>query len=308
MNDPVDPHEAGVESPHEPTDGSEPDLLRPQGPTHNLLRHQEGRFETPPGSEAEAPPTVYELQLARDSRDVVVRCATRVAKKFHRLVRKDGLLSVEDLHQLGELALLRAARAYRATENPQFAAFALYYVRGAMLDAIDDLFFEERVKRAAFKTEDNYCAFFVDRDYDVMKHDEVEARRRYRAFANGLLAATFAAAVQAAQQGVGAAELAVQREYEHSLTILRRGLARLSSQDQEMLALMYRDLRDLKAASKVLGIPYSTARARHTRALVVLHELLIEGGVARAPRPLVVPDAGALLEARAPPPQNDTDR
>jgi len=269
---------------------------------HELVRRPEDE------AAAAAPPTVAELKLAREARPVVLQCAKRFAGKFPRLVRNDGLLGFDDLLQLGELALLRAARAYRADENPEFSAFARYYVRGAMLDAIDDLLFEERVKRAALKAEDNYCAFFRDNDYNVMKHDAAEAQRRYRAFANGLLAATFAAAVEAAQHSADTAELAVQREYDHALAILRRGLAHLPSKDQQMLALMYRDLLDLKTASKRLGIPYSTARARHARALTVLHELLIGSGIERAPRPLVVSHTSDLLEARAPPSQNDTDR
>lgn len=308
MSDDTAPPRQDVEPPDEPIGGSEPAPDRQQRPVHELVRRQEDSFESPPDREAEAPPTVFELQLARDGRHVVAQCAKQLAKKFSLVVRDDGLLTVGDLHQIGELALLRAARAFKATENPKFPAYARYYVRGAMIDAIDELYFEERVKCAALKTEDNYCAFFIDTDYDVMKHDETECRRRYRAFANGLLTATFAAAVEAAQQGESEPELAVQREYERALAILRRGLSFLSRQDNQMLALMYRDLLDLKAASKILGVPYGTARARHKRALVVLHELLIEGGVTRAPRPLVVPHAGDLLEARAPPPQNDTDR
>jgi RNA polymerase sigma factor (sigma-70 family) len=305
MNDQVDPPNEDVEPPDKPSGGSELDPDRQQRPVHELVRrHEEPHAERA----AEAPPTIRELGLAREARHLVPSWAKLLAKKFPRILRDDGLLTFEDLVQLGEEALLRAARAHRVTENPEkFTDYARYHVRGAMLDAIDELLFEERVKRAAMKAEDNYCAFFVDTDYNVMKHDAAEARRRYRAFANGLLAATFAAGVEAAQQGVDASELALQRQYEHALAILRRGLAFLPSKDRQMLALMYHDLLDLKAASTVLGIPYPTARARHKRALVVLHELLIQGGVAYAPRPLVVPHVGDVLEARAPPPENDTD-
>ena len=278
----------------------------PSKPDVDALAPSDDAVE-PEELDADAPATVYELMLARSAGHVVKRCARSIARKFPRLIRDSGLMSIEDLQQMGALALLRAARNYRAEENPEFPAYAHFYVRGAMLDALGDLLFEERVKHAAAKAEDNYLAQHRDTDYDVMKHDEVEARRRYRAFANGLLAATFAASVEAAQQGAGSAEIAVQREFDHALAILRKALPRLAGKDQELLALMYRDLMDLKAASKSLGIPYSTARARHARALVVLHELLVAQGVVRAPRPLVVPDVGDVLQARAPPAGNDTD-
>jgi RNA polymerase sigma factor (sigma-70 family) len=203
---------------------------------------------------------------------------------------------------VGQVALYRAARAFRDDYNSDFASFARHRVRGAMLESLDGLFFEERVKLAAARAEENYCGHHRDKEYNVMKHDEVEARRRYRAFASGLLAATFTAALEEAVQRLDTAELAQRIEYEQAVAHLRAALAKLTEADRRMFALMYRDLLDLKAASEALGIPYGTARARHARALRLLHDFLVEQGVARAPRPLVVPDAGALFAA----PQNDT--
>ena len=268
---------------------------------------QDDSVDQRPGEPApEAPPTAYERMLVAEAGEVVVRRAMRIARKFPRVVHKNGVMTLGDLVGIGHQALYRAARAYAEGVNPSFPAFASFYVHGAMIDALDDLLFEERVKQAAAKATDNHCAYQGGDDYNVMKHDGDEARRRYRAFANGVLAATFAAAVEEAEKRFDIAELLERRDYERALVTLRAALARLEEKDRRLLTLVYRDLINLGEAGKALGIPYGTVRARHSRALKVLHELLAGQGIARAPRPLVVPHLGEVLEARAPPPQNDT--
>jgi RNA polymerase sigma factor FliA len=264
-----------------------------------------GPAEGDPPDGKDRPPTAYEHLLVRNAGRVVVRCAHELARKFPRIIREDGLMSLGDLAALGQGALYRAARVFDEKENPEFEAYARYYVRGAMLDAIDDLLFEERVKRAAARAQDNHCAHHNGDDYNVMKHDEHEARRRYRAFANGVLAATFSAAVEEAQRGLDEAEATERREYEQALFALRAALGRLSQVDQQMLALVCRDLMTLKAAAGALAIPYGTARARHARALKLLHDLLVEQGVTRVPQPLVVA-RGGVFGPHLPPPENDT--
>jgi RNA polymerase sigma factor (sigma-70 family) len=255
--------------------------------------------------DADRPPTVYEHMLVRHAGDVVGRCAAWTAKQFPTIVHEHGVMTVADLQSIGMIALYRAARAFREEYNRDFAIYAKHIVRFAMLNAIDDLLFEDRVKRAGIQAENIFCGFYTDNTYNVMKHDAAEARRRYRAFANGELVAAFVAMVQEAQQRLDMAEVAERREYERAAVTLRAALARLTKPDQEMLALMYRDLMHLKKASETLGIPYGTARARHSRALKLLHDVLVEQGITRAPKPLVVPDVGDGLTARAPPPEND---
>jgi RNA polymerase sigma factor (sigma-70 family) len=231
-----------------------------------------------------------------------------VAKTFPRLVRKDGLMDPRELLAIGHEAAYRAARIYDEALNPDFVAFASYYVSGAMLDALDDLLFQERVKRASFKAAGNLCASQTGDGYDVMKHDEHEARRRFRAFMNGVLVASLAAALEEAEQCLDEAEVDVRRDYEHALRILRKGLGQLPKRDRTLLERMFRDGMDLKTAAEAIGMPYGTARARRKRSLEVLHELLVDEGILRAPRPLVVPHTDDVFVARGPPPENDTGR
>jgi RNA polymerase sigma factor (sigma-70 family) len=270
------------------------DLVKPDGgadePANDAAR------------EPEAPPTAYEHVLVRHAGDVVAREAKKLAKKFPRLIHDEGLMSIGDLMSIGQVALYRAARLFSDDYNSDFKSYGRHYARFAMLDVVDDLLFEERVKRAAAQAEDNYCGYFRDREYNVMKHDEAEARRRYRAFANGLLAATLTAGLHEAAQRLDMAEIAERIDYERALALVGPAFAKFTEADRRMFELMYRDLMDLKTASETLGVPYGTARARHARALARLHDLLVEQGIARAPRPLVVPDGGPLFA----PAENDT--
>jgi RNA polymerase sigma factor (sigma-70 family) len=254
----------------------------------------------------QGPPTEYEQMLVREAGHVVEACARRMAKRFHRFIRDDGVMTQGDLLSIGHEALFHAARAFDGGYNRDFVCFARHIVRYRMLDAVGDLLFHERIDRAAARAEDNHCAHHDGDDYNVMKHDGQEARRRYRAFASGLLAATFVASMEQAAQCLDEAELTLRREYEDAVEILRAALARFEEKDRQLLALAYRDLVLLKDAGEQLGVPYGTVRTRHARVLKVLHELLVEQGITRAPRPLVVPDAGDLLGPGMPPPENDT--
>jgi RNA polymerase sigma factor (sigma-70 family) len=254
----------------------------------------------------QAPLTEYEHALVREAWNVVEPCAARVAKKFRRFVRADGMMTLEDLVSIGWEALVHAARAYEEKYNREFACFGRHIVRFRMLDAVGNLIFHGRLNRAASMAQDNFCAHQDGDDYNVMKHDGQEARRRYRAFASGLFAATFMAAMEEAAQCLDEAESDDRREFEQALEILRGALACFDEKDRQVLALVYRDLVLLKDVSEQLGVPYSTVRARHTRVLKVLHELLAEKGITHTPRPLVVPDAGDLFPG-APRPQNDAD-
>ena len=272
--------------------------MNPEGPHDEAV----AVLDDPAG---DRPATVSELKLARDAAHVIKPCARRVAKMFPRLIRDNGLFTMGDLLAIGHVAILRAARAYDEKKSNDFVAFARYVVRYRMLDAIQELLFQERVKRAAAKAEDSYGASFADHDYNVMKHDEAETRRRYRAFANGLFAAMFISSVEEAEQCLDAAEVDVRREYVSALDALRRALSCFTDADRRLLVLVYRDGMLLDEASVELGIGYSTARARHTRVLKVLLELLQAQGTLRAPRPLVVPDVGDVFSPGALP-QNDT--
>ncbi len=255
--------------------------------------------------DVEPPPTDYERLLIEQAGDVVGSCARRIASSFPRHVGQGAVMQFGDIYNIGHIALYHAARAYDPAKNPNFPAFARYYVHGAMLSALDDLFFQERVDRACTVAAANLMGNRRDHDYNVMKHDEVEARRRYRAFANGLLAATFTAGLEEAQQHLDEAEPLERRQYELALLVLRAALSRLVAAERALIEVMYGKMLRLKDAAELLGVPEPTARARHSRALAALHDELVKQGVQRVPKPLVAPYVGDFLDPDAAA-QNDT--
>lgn len=252
------------------------------------------------------PPTPLEHTLVRLAIDrrVVPTLARQVARQFPRQVNPHGLQTVGDLENIGMMALYHVAREYREDYN-DFPAFARGRVRGAMLDAITELFYQERLKFLAIQAENRFCTFFNDTTYNVMKHDEEEVRRRYLDFANGVLAATFAATVDEAQSLTDhGSELGEREDYARAMVVLQKAIGRLDTQEREIFLLLYHQRLDLKAACARLNLPYGQAKVRHLRTLKRFHDLLHHNGIPQMPRPnseLPVPLPKDFF-ARAPPP------
>jgi RNA polymerase sigma factor (sigma-70 family) len=244
--------------------------------------------------------TIGEHTLVKHALGVVERAAKKVARRFPRFV-----MEPEELYAVGTIELYAAARDFDEAYNHDFADYASRRVRCAMVKAVGADIFQERVKRAVDVATDQFWAYLTDRTYDASRHDEDEARRRFRAVANGMLGAAFMAAVEEAHRGSPESETADQEEYELALRVLRSGLPKLPEPEQRLLVLLYRDLHTQLEASAILSIPYSTLRARHGRALEALRKALLAQGFARAPRPRVLHDAGTVLGAAVATAAND---
>jgi RNA polymerase sigma factor (sigma-70 family) len=257
--------------------------------------------EVPISRPPEAPLTVYQHTLIRHALHVVPRAAKQVARRFHRFVNKE-----EELYAVGTFELYRLARIFDPDYSHDFAVYAFYGVRRAMAKSLcDGEVFQERVKRCVDIATDQLLAYLTDREYDASKHDDLEARRRFRAIANGMMGAAFMSGVEEAQRRNPEAETAERQEYEIAIRALRAALQKLSDADHRLLVLVYRELKDLKEASAELGIPYGTIRRRHAGALERLCKELRAQGVTQAPRPAVVPDPGKVLHFRVRAAQND---
>ena len=213
-------------------------------------------------------------------------------------------MSLDDLLSLGTLALHDAVRGYREEQGYDFSVYARRWVEGAMLNALSLEGFHERVRRAADKAESHFSAHHRDDDYDVSRHDQHEGRRRYRAFANGVLAATFTAGVQEAMRALEEDEAAERREYEHALRVLVPALRELAEDERRVLLLVYGEHNELTDVARLLGVAYIRVRRTHARALARLREALVAHGVQRAPRPTVLDDSLSVL-THAPSPGND---
>jgi len=256
------------------------------------------RSDDAPG--AEAPLTAQQRSLVDEAQHVIRPCAEEIVGRYWRFFA-GGFMALDELLSIGRLALDDLARTPGVELRDDFPAYARFRIRGAMLNALGVEAFHDRVRRSADAAKESYGAQYRDDDYDVSKHDQHEARRRYRAFANGLLAASFMAGVDEAVRTTDHDEHAEQQAYEYALRVLVPALAQLAENERGLLALVYRDRLTLTKAHEKLGVTYIWARRHHDKALAQLREALIARGVDRAPRPALLPDAADVLAARAPP-------
>jgi RNA polymerase sigma factor (sigma-70 family) len=254
---------------------------------------------TPP---ADAPVlTVQQHLRLRTARHIVERAAKQVARRSSRFLEEGDLLSI------GTIALYAAVCEFNDAYSHSFVDYAEHYVRGAMLKAVEAESFQDRVRRAVDIAAEHYWAYLTDREYNAAKHDDREARRRFRAIANGMLSAAFMAGVEEAERATPETDRAARQEYEVAIQVLRAGLDLFPEPEHKLLVLLYRERRDLKEASALLGVAYSTIRRRHAAALERLRKHLVSEGVKRAPPPLDLPEGGNVLVFRKRRDRDDDD-
>jgi RNA polymerase sigma factor (sigma-70 family) len=249
--------------------------------------------------------SIWEHTLVRGAteRGIVERAAKSVLRYFPHLVELD------DLVQEGRLALPNAARDFDHALSHDPWDYLFRRVRCAMLKCVENERFEVRVRRSVIIATDQFWAYVVDRDYNAAKHDDREARRRWRDIANGMLAAALTAGVEEAARTMPDDESAERHEYVTAIAELRAAVTTLDPRQQQILTLVYRDLVDLRRVAETLGIGYIGARRHHKRALDRLREALVEKGVTKAPRaqdleipsPAATTASGAVLPFRRPP-------
>lgn len=236
--------------------------------------------------------TIIEHTRVREALHVVERAAKHVARRFARFVAPEDLLAV------GTIELYAAAKSFDPSYNHAFADYALRRVRCAMIKTVGAELYQDRIRRSVDIATEQFWAYLTDRDYDASKHDENEARRRFRAIANGMLGAAFMAGVEEAQRATPESETAEREEYEVAVRALREALQKLSDADHRILVALYRDLMSLREVSVALGIPYGTLKRRHAAALERLRHHLMASGVTSAPEPRARSEPGVLLPFR----------
>jgi RNA polymerase sigma factor (sigma-70 family) len=241
---------------------------------------------------AAPPPSPREQQLVREALHVVDACAAEIARRWPRFVQRP-----EELRSVGTFALYHAARRFRDDMNHSFADYARRRVRGAMLDALRLDARHDRVERAAMMAADRFAAEHVLEGFDALTHDENDARDKLGDFASQLFGAMFAAGVDEVLRGGAEENVALRAEYAHAIASLSRALRAIDEREAQIVVAVYSRGKTLEEASHDFGIAYSTARARHARALARLHTFLTHLGVTRAPPIADLPGAGSALPA-----------
>jgi RNA polymerase sigma factor (sigma-70 family) len=253
-----------------PSEGKDPESADAAEPTAQVL---------------EPPSTARQHALIREALPQVERAAKHVARKAK------GLVKIDDLIGVGKIELLRSAREFRDDHAHTFAVYAYNRICGKMMRDVEATAYQERIKRA-MRVRHAYDRAFLRTDFDPRKHDDREARRKYRTIANGLLAATFAAAVEEAQKIASEQEAGEREEYETAINALRQAMSKLSAEQLDLLLLIFRDLKTLNETGAALQLTFPQVRYQLGKALERLREELIALGVRRAPRPIVAPDMG----------------
>lgn len=237
-------------------------------------------------------PGPREQLLVRSALPVLEACAIEVQVGWQRFVG-----SPDELYAVGTFALYRAAARYREEMNTEFEDYARRRVRGAMRDCLKIEVQQERLRRAAESAADRFLAEYRDDEFDVLKHDEEDAKKRLAVFARGVLAATFAAGIDEAVRCDGEGAVVVRQEYAHAIAALREALPKLEHVEIQTILLVYSGHKTLDEASEVLGLSYRTMRRTHERALSRLHQELTLRGVTRAPPIADVPGVGPAFPA-----------
>lgn len=251
--------------------------------------------ETPVEEAPRAPLDAASRQLlVRTGMLVVERAAKHVARRFRRFV------DPSDLRAVGTIEMLKAVQQFDPSFGVPFADYAFFRVRCAMIKAVGAELYQERIRRAVEMASDQYWAYVENHEFDATKHDENEARRRFRAIANGMLATTFLAGVEEAQKPTPESEAAEQEEYAIAIGALRAGLSELSDEDHRVLVTIYRETKSMQDVSKDLAIPYGTLKRRHGASIVRLRDRLRSEGVSRAPEARTVAGAGSVVDFRRP--------
>ncbi|APR86227.1 RNA polymerase sigma factor for flagellar operon [Minicystis rosea] len=250
--------------------------------------------EPAPQPDAKPVLTIRQHTLVREALHVVERAAKRVAKRFRRFFQPEDLLGI------GTIELYKAVQDFKPEYNTDFADYAYWRVRCAMVKGVGEEIYQERIRRAVDIASDQFWAYLTDREYDASKHDDEEARRRFRTIANGMLAAAFISGVEEARRSTPESESAERQEYEVAIQALRAALRQMSDADHRLLVLLYRELKNMKEAAEDLGVSHSTVKRRHAAAIERLRDHLLAHGVDQVPRPRVVPEGGIVVAFRAP--------
>jgi RNA polymerase sigma factor for flagellar operon FliA len=222
-------------------------------------------------------PSAREQALVRRALPMVRRAAKRVSRDFY------GRVKPRELYAVGTFALYRAAKKFTDDMSHDFADHAYRRVRDAMLAAVRVELFHERVRRAAIRSADDLCATYRDDAWNPAEHDEADARRGVRQFFDELLAATFTGAIEEARRVHEETPAEVDAEYKHAMDVLAAALQKLSDEELQIVALVFREGRTLEEAGEALGLSERTARRRRATALARLREELAAHGVERAP-------------------------
>lgn len=222
--------------------------------------------------------------LTATQRSLIERGIAQVESVARRLMRQaSGLIDFSDLVGLGHDGLVEAAVAFEPGLGVPFEGFAMFRVRGAMLDGIRRRASEKRCLLLAARKASCDYASSVAPSGDVLSDTDAESAAKLRAFSDGVVASMFAALAAAPKSPATDELFSAHEARDHAKRALAKAKASLPKRDRRLLEIYYEEQRNLKDAAEELSISHVTARKAHVALLDQLAKKLKAQGVLRAP-------------------------
>lgn len=189
--------------------------------------------------------------------------------------------SIEDMQQIGLIALVEAGRRYGDVDDPHFPAFAVCRVRGAILDELRRLDWRSRkTRQQAHELNDvtrdlTRALGRMPTDAEIIKALGTD-EQDYYSRQNAALAGEMQSLDQLMETG-GNSHFGGQydgMEHEHIRRSLDTALGKMSKRDQLLLTLFYQHELNLHEIALVLDLTAPRICQLHKQALKQLNQLM----------------------------------
>ncbi len=189
--------------------------------------------------------------------------------------------SIEDMQQIGLIALIEAGRRYQNIDDPHFPAFAVCRVRGAILDELRRLDWRSRkTRQQAHELNDvtrdlTRSLGRVPSDTEIIQALGTDEQDYYNR-QNAALAGEMQSLDQLMETGC-TNHLGGQydgMEHEHTRRTLESALSKLPKRDQLLMTLFYQHELNLHEIALVLNLTPPRICQLHKQALKQLNQLM----------------------------------
>ncbi len=222
--------------------------------------------------------SIDEERLIRQHQKLVKRVVNQLR------IHASAYCSIEDMQQIGLIGLLEAGRRYGNIEDPNFPAFAVCRIRGAVLDELRRLDWRSRKTRQKAH-ELNDVTRDLTRKLGRLPNDQEiivalgTDEKDYRQRLNASLAGEMQSLDQLLENGVQQQLEGQDTQYnaieqEHIRRSLTNALGKLPKREQLLLTLFYKHELNLREIALVLDITAPRVCQLHQQALKQLNQYL----------------------------------
>jgi RNA polymerase sigma factor FliA len=227
--------------------------------------------------DAETPLSAAQQALVRSGLEVVRMETSAFALRLRKHLGRD------EIEALGHAGLLDAARTYDPEKDEQFARFARYRVRGAILNGyVKEAKEQERIHTLCRMAGCDYLG--RRRRYgDALTDADGKAEERVLDHAGGVALTVFAVAAGVDLAGDPEEALARRETYARGLSVLQRLLRKLPPREAEVVSRHYLGGELLKDIGVSLRVSAAGVSRLHDQAIQRLNALMRFEGVTELP-------------------------